>query len=398
MVTAVFPRPIRPLVTGWLLLLVLGSLAASAQNMVPLNRPTYYPRVIRLQQGATKGRLLASFDVGNTGTIYESLDNGQTWQPVAEIVENTPPRNCCSGLYEVPRQLGNTPAGALFWSTSVGTDQGGRGPCSIRMYRSLDQGRTWSYFSTPVTGFIGLWEPEFSVDKQGRLNMYYSSEERKAAGYNQMLAHKVSLDGGLTWGEEVLDVGMNDGKRRPGMPLVRQLPNGSYVMTYEICGTCCNTYSRTSPDGITWGDHATPGTRVESTAGHHFAHAPTVAWAPVGGKKDGQLLVIGQLLLRNADNTVAPDNGKVFMVNTNNGLCPWTEVPAPVPVPDAKDNPCPNYSSQLLPSTDGLTVLEIALRMTDNGCRAFYNTAPLSSPAKSKDAATPKDKAPRRGR
>ncbi|WP_133274144.1 sialidase/neuraminidase family protein [Hymenobacter radiodurans] len=377
--------------TAVLLFLLLSSGWASAQNMVPLNRPTYYPRVIRLQHsGAANGRLLASFDSGRTGNIYESLDNGQTWQAVAEVTETTPPGNCCSGLYEVPRQLGNTAAGTLFWSTSVGTDKGGRGPCSIRIYRSQDEGRTWSYFSTPVSGFIGLWEPEFAVDKQGRLVVYYSSEERKANGYNQMLAHKVSLDGGLTWGEEVLDVGMNDGKRRPGMPLVKQLPNGSFVMTYEICGTGCDTYIRTSPDGTNWGDPAVEGTRVESTAGHHFEHAPTLAWAPVPGKKDGQLLVIGQMLLNNADNTVAPDNGKVYMVNTTNGIGPWTEVPAPVPVPDAKDNPCPNYSSQLLPSADGLTVLEVALRMTENGCRAFYSSAPLSPPTPQKAPASKK--------
>lgn len=386
MTKSAFRFLLSPFPALWVLALLAGAGSAAAQTMLPLNQPTYYPRVIRLQHGGTaNGRLLGSFDSGKTGNIYESPDNGQTWQSVAKITEATPPGNCCSGLYEVPRQLGNTAAGTLFWSTSVGTDKGGRGPCSIRVYRSQDQGRTWSYFSTPVSGFIGLWEPEFGVDKQGRLVLYYSSEERKASGYNQMLAHKVSPDGGLTWGEEVLDVGMNDGKMRPGMALVKQLPNGSYVMTYEICGAGCDTYIRTSPDGLTWGDAADPGTRVESTAGHHFAHAPTVAWAPLGGKKDGQLLVIGQMLLTNSDNTVAPDNGKVFMVNTNNGLGPWTEMPAPVPVPDAKDNPCPNYSSQLLPSVDGLTVLGVALRMTDNGCRAFYNTTSLSklTPAKS---------------
>jgi hypothetical protein len=45
------------------------------------------------------------------------------------------------------------------------------------------------------------------------------------------------------------------------------------------------------------------------------------------------------------------------MVNTQNAVGPWTEVPAPIPVPEAKNNPCPNYSSQLLPAADGMTVL-----------------------------------------
>jgi hypothetical protein len=373
------------------LLLALSG-AAQAQAPLDLSRPNYYPRVIRLSQGSNAGRLLASFDAGKAGAIYESPDNGKSWQHLADVAEPTPPGMCCSGLYEVPKTLGATTAGTLIWATSVGTDRGGRGPCSIRAYRSQDGGRTWAYFSTPVSGFIGLWEPEFGLDAQGRLVVYYSSEERKASGYNQMLAHKVSTDGGLTWDQEVIDVGKNDGHLRPGMAIVRRLPNGSYAMSYEICGQGCDVYIRTSPDGVNWGDPANPGTRVESTAGHHFAHAPTVAWAPLKGNPNGQLLVIGQMLLDNTDNKVAADNGKVYMVNTQNAVGPWTEVPAPVPVPEAKDNPCPNYSSQLLPAADGMTVLEVALNFVGDKCQAFYHTAPLPNAQKAGTARSKKKK------
>jgi len=364
-----------------LLLVLAGS--ARAQQALDLSRPTYYPRVIRLSQGPNAGRLLASFDAGKAGAIYESPDQGKTWQHLTDVADPTPPHMCCSGLFEMPAAGGATPAGALLWATSIGTDQGGRGPCSIRLHRSLDGGRTWQYYSTPVSGYIGLWEPEFILDNQGRLVVYYSSEEHKAEGYNQLLAHKVSTDGGLTWGAEVIDVGKADGHQRPGMAIVRRLPGGSYVMSYEICGLGCDAYLRTSPDGVSWGNPADPGTRIESTAGHHFAHAPTVAWAPQAGNPQGQLLAIGQLLLNNTDNAVAPDNGRVYMVNAQSGQGSWTEVPAPVPVPDAKDNPCPNYSSQLLPAVDGLTVLEVALKFQGDKCHAFYQTAPLpKTPAK----------------
>ena len=354
--------------------------AAHAQQALDLSRPTYYPRVIRLSQGPNTGRLLASFDAGRAGAIYESPDQGKTWQHLTDVVDATPPRMCCSGLFEMPAAGGATPAGALLWATSVGTDQGGRGPCSIRLHRSLDGGRSWQYYSTPVSGFIGLWEPEFILDGQGRLVVYYSSEEHKAKGYNQLLAHKVSTDGGLTWGPETIDVGTADGHQRPGMAIVRRLPGGSYVMSYEICGLGCDAYLRTSADGLSWGDPADPGQRIESTAGHHFAHAPTVAWAPQASNPQGQLLAIGQLLLNNTDNAVAPDNGRVYMTNAQSGRGPWTEVPAPVPVPEAKDNPCPNYSSQLLPAADGLTVLEVALKFQGDDCHAFYQTAPLPAP------------------
>ena len=355
--------------------------AAHAQQALDLSRPTYYPRVIRLSQGANAGRLLASFDAGRAGAIYESPDQGKTWQHLADVADPTPPHMCCSGLFEMPAAGGATPAGALLWATSIGTDQGGRGPCSIRLHRSLDGGRSWQYYSTPVSGYIGLWEPEFILDSQGRLVVYYSSEEHKAAGYNQLLAHKVSADGGLTWGAETIDVGTADGHQRPGMAIVRRLPGG-YVMSYEICGLGCDAYLRTSPDGLRWGDPASPGTRIESAEGHHFAHAPTVAWAPQAGNPQGQLLAIGQLLLNNSDNAVAPANGRVYMVNAQSGQGPWAEVPAPVPVPEAKDNPCPNYSSQLLPSADGLTVLEVALKFEGDKCHAFYQTAPLPAPVK----------------
>lgn len=45
-------------------------------------------------------------------------------------------------------------------------------------------------------------------------------------GYNQLLAHKVSPDGGRTWGEEKIDVAFPGGRLRPGMPVVAALPRG----------------------------------------------------------------------------------------------------------------------------------------------------------------------------
>ncbi|MBW8893723.1 MAG: hypothetical protein JF617_17020, partial [Burkholderiales bacterium] len=49
------------------------------------------------------------------------------------------------------------------------------------------------------------------MDSAGRLLMFYSSEEYKASGYNQLLAHKVSTDGGVSWSADTIDVGISDG-------------------------------------------------------------------------------------------------------------------------------------------------------------------------------------------
>jgi len=337
------------------------------------DKGAYYPRIIQLQNSGTgyNGVLIASFDNRNTGVFYESKDSGKTWTFISNVTENTPPRNCCSELYEVPQQLKNLAAGSLFWATSAGTDQTPRTNCSIRIYKSADHGRSWQFYSTAVEGKIGLWEAEFIVDDKKRLLMFFSSEEYKAEGYNQIIAHRVSTDGGLTWSEDIKDIAVNDNIKRPGMPTVARLSNGTYIMCYEVCGNNCDTYIRFSKDGNNWGDTKDLGTKVESTNGNHFSHAPTITWVD-DGTKNGVLLLIGQVLNKNSDNTIAEDNGKVFMINRNKGKGLWTEVKAPVASPSDGKNPCENYSSQLLPLKDG-KVLQLALKKVNGACRLFYD-------------------------
>ena len=331
------------------------------------DKVAYYPRLVQLQND----NLLAGFDKGQTGTFYESKDSGKTWSFISSITENTPPGNCCSELYAMPQKINNIKAGTLLWATSVGTDRMPRTDCSLRIYKSDDTAQTWQFYSTAVTGKAGLWEPEFAIDKKQRLVMYFSSEEYKAEGYNQIIAHRISKDGGLTWSDDVKDIAVNDNIKRPGMPTVAKLSNGTYIMCYEVCGNNCDTYIRFSKDGDDWGDATNLGTRVESTAGNHFSHAPTITWFN-DGTKNGVLLLIGQVL-NNSDNTIADANGNVFMINKNNGKGLWTEIKAPVASPSEGRNPCENYSSQLLP-LNNKQVLELALKKVNGACRLFYNT------------------------
>lgn len=331
------------------------------------NQTSFYPRMLRLSANA---HLVASFDYGNTqSTIWDSADNGASWTQIATINLGDP-GHCCSGLYE-------TPQGALLWTTS--TTNGS--VHTIKIYRSTDQGHTWSLLSTPVTGSTGVWEAEFATDSSGRLVMYYSSEEYKGSGYNQLIAERISNDGGVTWSSDTIVVGVSDGNvQRPGMPLVARLPNGSYVMTYEVCGgSNCDAFIRTSSDAVNWGVPSNLGTRIESTSGNHFTQTPTVRWYN-DGSANGRLLVTGMVLRRNADNGVAAGNGRTYMFNTNNGIGPWTEGATPqAAATNGGSDVCNGYSTQLLPSTNGAQLYELV----NVGCSIKFAAGPMNNPVAS---------------
>ena len=338
-----------------------------------------YPRVIRLaHNGAANGRLLASyvtFPGGGYGEghVVESTDDGATWSasPIGVVRDTSAHGLCCSTLYELPAAAGTLAEGTLLWGASVGQDQSGR-RMALRVWKSTDRGRSWSYLSScaNATNTGGLWEPEFSMTADGKLVCHFSDETLQPT-YSQVLARVESTDGGATWGPRILTVASGNPAHRPGMPVVRRLPDGMYVMTYEICGVAganCATYIRSSADGASWGDSSALGTRIVSSAGHFFAHAPNVAVLPSGG-----LVLVGQLLEDAGERQVAGSGG-TLMVTTGDGGGSWTELAAPLKVTSVYDNYCPNYSTALLPSADGTRVLVIATAYVGQLCTAFYGT------------------------
>lgn len=344
-----------------------------------------YPRAVRLaHNGDANGRVLASV-VGfrgsdGIGPVYESTDDGGTFRQVGEVADPEAAGGqglCCATLYELPRQVGDMPAGTLLWSASTGQDEPGR-RMALRVFRSNDVGRTWSYVSTitsaPNEG--GLWEPEFSIDASGALVAHYADETD--SGHSQKLVAARTTDG-VNWTGHHDTVASNLASDRPGMAVVRRLPDGSYFMSFEICAAAgqfqCVAHHRTSADGWDWGDPAYLGVRPETADGKYFKHAPNLAWAPEPDNPRGKLLLIGQALF-NADGTRAAGTGRTVWTNSEGGAGPWREIPAPVSVETTEIDYCPNYSSSLLPSADGARVLEIATDYDDGVCKPYYATGP----------------------
>ncbi|SFJ17173.1 hypothetical protein SAMN05421835_103298 [Amycolatopsis sacchari] len=339
-----------------------------------------YPRVVRLSHGPYQGRIVAAVSGwdggGPVAPVFESTDEGRSFRRIGEIRDSGGGRGeCCGTLYELPRQVGRLRAGTLLWAASYGQDDGPERRMSLRVWASRDGGRHWSFLSEAARSHNhdGIWEPEFTVDAGGTLWMHYA-DETEAPRYSQVLNRVGSTDG-LTWGTKQTTLAIGPTRVRPGMPIVRELPGGRYYFAYEICNygkLYCNPYYKISADGANFGDPADPGTPVQTAEGNYFQHAHTVTLFP-----DGRLLMVGQLYT-DAGGHRLTGNGQVLLANDALGAGAWYELPAPVAVPDAFNDFCPNYSSVLLPVDGGRNVLEIAADYDNGVCTTYFAKGPVS--------------------
>ncbi|MFA1550861.1 exo-alpha-sialidase [Actinomadura chokoriensis] len=360
--------------------------ASLAERQVD-RRQAMYPRLVELRDGRIVLSVMTASGDGVTdmARFYESADGGRTFRMLSEILDPAAAGgrgSCCGSLLELPRRLGAQPGGTLLWAGTAGMKNRapGRRP-GLRVWRSVDGGRRWSYLSSCALAAEGtswdrgLWEPELAIDGLGRLVCYYSDETRP--GHDQVIVEAASADGGATWGpgRVIVAPGRHD---RPGMPVVRRLPDGTYFMVYEVCGpsASCRVYHRRSTDGWTWGDPAGRGTPARTADGHELYHAPTLTWAPGGGPR-GTILLIGGIVRDAEGRLVRAASGATVFVNTADGEGSWREAPAPVRVPfparpEHSDLVCANYSSSLLVMGDGRGLLEAATKRDDDGtCRAY---------------------------
>ncbi len=269
-----------------------GSAVAPAATGTPLSDDVaYYPTTVRLRHaGEESGAVLTatvSFGPGGGSVpLYESTDDGVTFTEVGRITDDGFSDGlCCGSLLELPSPVGDLPAGTLLWTGSAGADQETDRRMRLPVFQSQDRGRTWTYLSTcaTATGTGGMWEPELAVDAAGTLGCYYADENQP--GHSQVLHRTTSTDG-VNWGAPEPVVQVPEGDLRPGMAVVRPLPDGRHYLSYEICGGgdpySCAAYFRLSGDGSDWGDPAAHGTLLATEDGRFFAHAPKITVTPDG--------------------------------------------------------------------------------------------------------------------
>lgn len=322
------------------------------------------------------GRMLLVFEPSAGGGIplYQSDDDGDHWQPAGEI-RDQPHHDPVHwqlrwqpNLGELPRGSGDLRAGTLLLAANAidRDDHGHLVQQDLQLYASNNAGRSWQYRSSIVVGGgqpsdrrnQGVWEPYIVALDDGRLVAYYSSEQHKERGFNQLLAHKVSTDGGRSWGAETFDVAQPGGVERPGMANVARIADRGYAMVYENIDGERNgqVHLKFSVDGLDWGDPADRGIEVRTASGTYPAACPTLRWMP-GETAAGVLLVAAQRAADGAD-----PGGRTLYWNDDGGRGPWWQVPAPVQ--KRTDNIHAGWTQAMLVRGDG-ELLHVTSSSTD---------------------------------
>lgn len=371
-----------------------------------------YPRIIRLASSADpahRGDLLVMYSVNDTGVrthsvVKRSTDRGQTWTTVSTLYSTTPGWGIYFGsMYELPQAVAGLPAGTIIaagnaWDNVNWSNQ------EVQTFISTDYGATWTPRGNCITKSgapnqvsTGLWEPEIILNADGKLACHVSDERLRSSGFSQKLVMVTSSDGGLTWGGQVDVVAIGDSSSRPGMPIVRKLPDGSYALAFELCRDAignadqtCRVYLKKSPDGSSWGSPTDLGVLVQTADGRQLLHTPALAWSPAGGA-NGTLIMSGQRVVTGADGAttvVKPESGRVVFVNTALGTGSWQAVSAPVtidPTGDYNNGPgkhCANYSPSLVPTETGNAVMMVTPRFVSGSstrCDVRFGTGPIGT-------------------
>ncbi len=406
-----------------LLLLITSLLTASppaaavqpGQSLYSPNLATYpsgtagYPRAIRVDHdGASAQTMLVTFARGGhngptTLPIYRSVNGGASWSQISSISSNTPGWDLeAPTLFEVPRNIpglnqGDILAAGTAWSVGNYSSQ------KVEVFKSTNKGQSWQFLSNctqtsgqPNSWGHGIWEPTFLVSDNNTLACFISDERpSNSVTNNQIIGHYTSTNGGASWGPTITpDVAFPaDNLRRPGMQTFAELPNGQFVMSYEMCrdatnpDNACEVYVKFSDDGLNWGAAGSAGTLVATSDGRELLHTPYVSWLP-GGGPNGTVLISGQRVVSGptGNKTVLAESGTVLFGNTNLGSGPWNELEAPVTVnPTGGYAPgvasCPGYSTPALPREDGTSFVYFASTLRQGTqCELKFGIGQLAGP------------------
>jgi hypothetical protein len=383
LIALVQPAPASAVTTGNGALVFAPAAGSSFNPEGGTPAGTTYAKIIVLKNsGAANGTQLVTFDqlVLKNGVqvypIYRSTNNGTSWTHVTDVNPSATfpalTRTAQPFLFEVTQTTGDLAAGTILLAGMIMPED--RSSSRLVVYKSTNQGTSWSYLSTidtggpavydpsPTSTTTTVWEPSLIIDGNGGLAAYYSDERQKANGVLQAVSYRRSTDGGKTWGSLVNVSAPTNRSDRPGMITVTKLPNGRYLATFEVVNrpsqsnNTAPVYYKTSNDGLNWGTTTSIGNPIRLADGRGIGSSPYVTWVPSGGPK-GMVVVASKWSL-DANGTI--DGGQNFYVNYNLGEGPWERLPMAVTydASDTQGGSFTGFAQGIDVSVDGRTLYQ----------------------------------------
>jgi hypothetical protein len=197
----------------------------------------FYPRVVRITAGQPAGKsttLLATFQGSGDPVfpLYRSEDNGRSWSEYGSVPIITG-FALQPFLYELPRAFAGLPKGALLFSCNGLGDPG----TNIQIYASTDSGRSWEFLSTVAQGGPPSTRNGDTPVWEPFLLLHKGKlicyySDQRDPNFGQKLAHQTSTDL-RAWGPVVDDATGTAYAERPGMTSVARLRGDLWIMTYE---------------------------------------------------------------------------------------------------------------------------------------------------------------------
>jgi len=223
--------------------------------------------------------------------IARSADNGRSWKVISSVSD--PGRDLDNAELTLLKD-----GSVMLACRSVRWQESYRLP----VYKSRNKGVSWERLSLidaneGKAGELGkpdkgVYEPHILEMENGDLAVMYANEKHVTDGvfdmhpnekhltdvmsYSQLIAQKISKDGGRTWGKEnwaAYTPGRKDS--RPGMPVWTKMKNGDYILVYEVCGPeNCDVYYKISKDGLNWPAESTRLMFASALSGESFYGYP----------------------------------------------------------------------------------------------------------------------------
>lgn len=230
---------------------------------VLLNDGAYnsFPSLVR----TSTGRLIASYraatsHVGTAGTIDQMVsdDDGVTWSSPATVISDA--------SFDLRGPSISTIAGGnLLMTTWVRTSVGAAVAESIRVYRSTNNGDTWTLFSSPATGFTGLSATQSAPQTLSDGSLIFAVYGYES-GADTVRSVKIlrSTDSGANWSVLATAADGAADTQEYNEPTVFLRTDGSLVCIIRN-GSTNGLHTTTSTDnGATWSTVGTELIEVES--------------------------------------------------------------------------------------------------------------------------------------